>query len=408
MKIPAIRANIGIWYYYVSTLSFREVATYVKKVDKELHKSDTLSDMIQRSITDNYKKIKEYILTQEERFFNSLVLAVYDGDPKWVEVELDYKSEEFFNLGFLDFNGEESIFPVDGQHRVEGIRGAINERPELASERIPVIFIGHKKDEEGMKKSRRLFSTLNRYAKPVSARDIIALDEDDAAAIITRNLVENFDLFTGSRIVYVAGKAIPETNKSAFTSIITLYQCNLELLRYFLLMKNMKKNVKEYIRFRPSDSDISEFEVFSFSFWESFKTKLDVVSRYIKSENVNPASDYRNKESGGNLLFRPIGLLPFIYTVLELCKRKKTEFNNILGVINNVNLDLNKAPWKQVLWNDYDKTMLRADNPLVMLLLMYMVDKSILTDKEIVKLKKGYAAKQGFPIETIDELLEDL
>jgi len=62
MRIPAIRAHMGIWYYYVSTLSFSEIDKYVKKVDQELHDSKALSDMIQRSITDNYKRIK--ILSQ--------------------------------------------------------------------------------------------------------------------------------------------------------------------------------------------------------------------------------------------------------------------------------------------------------------------------------------------------------
>jgi DNA sulfur modification protein DndB len=408
MKIPAIRANIGIWCYYISALSFSDIANYVKKVDNELHNSATLSEMIQRSITDNYIRIKEYLLTQEERFFNALVLAVYDGDPKWVEVELNYKTEEFFNLGFLEFTGDEKIFPVDGQHRVEGIKDAIKEKPDLALEKVPVIFIGHKKDEEGMQRSRRLFSTLNRYAKPVSPRDIIALDEDDAAAIVTRALVENFELFTGDRVVYVAGKPIPETNKSAFTSIVTLYQCNSELLKYFLTLKTIKKNVEEYKRFRPSDTEISEFENFCFSFWESFTKKIKVISEYLRITNDTQASTFRNKETGGNILFRPIGLLPFIFATIELCKRKKIDFNSTLERLNKINLNLNKAPWKQVLWNDYDKTMLRGDNPLVSKLLMYQVDKTVLTDKELYNLKLGYAAKRGIPMESIDEALEEL
>jgi len=86
MKIPAIRAQIGIWVYYISTLSFDHVSKYVRKVDDELHKSELLREMLQRAITDNYKGIADYIVQQEERFFNALVLAVYDGDPQWNEV----------------------------------------------------------------------------------------------------------------------------------------------------------------------------------------------------------------------------------------------------------------------------------------------------------------------------------
>lgn len=79
--------------------------------------------MLQRSITDNYKSIAHYIEDQDERFFNSLVLAVYDGDPQWHEIRLDYgEDEEYFDIGLLELTGEEKIFPVDGQNRVEGIK----------------------------------------------------------------------------------------------------------------------------------------------------------------------------------------------------------------------------------------------------------------------------------------------
>ena len=149
MKLPAIRAKIGIWVYYVATLTFEQIASHVKRVDDELHKSTFLSEMLQRSITDNYKSIANYIAQQDERFFNSLVLAVYDGDPQWHEVILDYDDgEEFSDLGILELNGNEKIFPIDGQHRVEGIKKILNERPELSGEKIPVIFIGHKKDDK--------------------------------------------------------------------------------------------------------------------------------------------------------------------------------------------------------------------------------------------------------------------
>ena len=76
MKIPAIRSQMGIWVYYVTTLSFDDIKKYVKPIDDELHKSRLLSEMIQRSITDNYKSIANYLETQEERFFNALILQM--------------------------------------------------------------------------------------------------------------------------------------------------------------------------------------------------------------------------------------------------------------------------------------------------------------------------------------------
>ena len=69
MKYPAIRSYIGDWVYYVSTMSFKDVASFVKRVDDELHHSELLKDLLQRSITNNYKSIANYIKTQQERFF---------------------------------------------------------------------------------------------------------------------------------------------------------------------------------------------------------------------------------------------------------------------------------------------------------------------------------------------------
>lgn len=201
IRIPAIRSKMGIWVYYVTALSFDEVNSYVRPINDELHKSTLLSGMIQRSITDNYKSIAHYLETQKERFFNALILAVYDGQPTWNEIRIEEVSgKDNVDMGLLTLSGEEKIFPVDGQHRVEGIKKALKEAPSLGTEKVPVIFVGHSKDEEGMQRTRRMFSTLNRYAKPVSLRDIIALDEDDIVAIASRELIDNKMLFNDEKI----------------------------------------------------------------------------------------------------------------------------------------------------------------------------------------------------------------
>ena len=245
MKIPALKAKIGDWDYYITSLTFEQVAMYVSRIDEQLHKSESLQDLIQRSITNNYISIKEYILKQPELFFNSLVLAVYDEYPDWREIEFKYEKTETYQMGLLEFPGRHKIFPVDGQHRVEGIKEALKENPELKNQRIAAIFIGHKNDEQGKRKTRRLFTTLNRYAKPVKDDDIIALDEDDCVAITTRMLLEDYDLFTGKRVVYAKQKAIPLNNKEAIMSIITLYQANRELFKFFYENKFNKNQQRQ-------------------------------------------------------------------------------------------------------------------------------------------------------------------
>ena len=48
----------------------------VSRVNDELHTANSIKEQIQRSLSDNYIKIKDYIIKREDHFFDSLVLAV--------------------------------------------------------------------------------------------------------------------------------------------------------------------------------------------------------------------------------------------------------------------------------------------------------------------------------------------
>jgi DNA sulfur modification protein DndB len=393
MKIPAIRAHIGDWTYYVSTLTFQEVSDHVSKIDQELHKSENLRELIQRSITSNYLSIKDYILNQKELFFNSLVLAVYDDYPEWKEIELTYDNNETYMVGLLDFPNKHKIFPVDGQHRVEGIKAALLKNPNLADSRVSVIFIGHKNTEAGMQRTRRLFSTLNRYAKPVTMDDIIALDEDDLVAITTRNLLENHRLFLGKNVTKSNNKAIPNEDKDSFTSIITLYECNLELLKIYRHNKNIdkyKRSTSEFLKFRPDEDTLSEFQIYVEDFWNIF-INVFKLENYIK-QTPNKALPYRNNINGGHLLFRPVGLLPFVKAACIIQKRSHKPFELILKRLRSIDYSLNKEPWKQVVWNDFEKRMIMGNQPLTRQLIIYLYKKDLLTQKEINSCNLKYSS----------------
>lgn len=53
-----------------------------------------------------------------------------------------------------------------------------------------------------MVRTRRLFTSLNKKAKPVDKSAVIALDEDDLAAYATRALVENSRVFDEDKVKY--------------------------------------------------------------------------------------------------------------------------------------------------------------------------------------------------------------
>ena len=414
LRIPAIRPKMGIWMYYVGSLNFGEVADYVRPINDELHKSELLCQMIQRSITENYKDIANYLILQEERFFNALILAVYNGQPEWNEVRIDdIGNGDDHGLGILTLTGEEKIFPVDGQHRVAGIKKVLEINPMLRTERVPVIFIGHSKDEIGMQRTRRMFSTLNRYAKPVSMRDIIALDEDDVVAIASRNLIDGTDMFINERILDAKTKAIPEENDRALTSIITYYECNKELLWLFIKDKEIKglddkvikghKKINEYIRHRPDDEMIALFTNECKTFWNAI---IESCSEGI-NENNDGVGKYRDK-NGGHIFFRPVSLIPFTKMVVRIKEIEDVDYASIIERLPEKIKWIQCKLWRRVIWDDVKKGMIMGNSKLIELLLLYVYDKSILTSAEMKRISKDLESIWNYHERDIHEVLDDI
>ncbi|WOK05069.1 DNA sulfur modification protein DndB [Imperialibacter roseus] len=411
MKIPAIRSKIGDRVFYTTSLTFKQVSDHVEKIDDQLHKSKTLSDLIQRSITNNYLSIRDYILNQPQLFFNSLVLAVYNNYPDWTEVKLEYDEHEIYTVGLLEFPADGKIFPVDGQHRVEGIKAALLTNPELESQQIGAIIIGHESTDEGKEKTRRLFTTLNRYAKPVTLNDVIALDEDDTVAIVTRHQIEEYPLFQDKRVVISKQKAIPERNRTAITSIINLYQCNIEIFKQFYFEtfneKATKKRLENYLKFRRNGEEIEAFREYCLGFWNCFCSGFNIVTGYLRIPiEDNPVGVLRNNDTGGNLLFRPVGLLPFVQAVIEIHKRENSTYEDIFRSFNGVDFQLNAIPWKSVLWDDTNGKMIMGSSTVTKLLFLRIYSEEIMTEIEVRKLREDYASRLNLDEEEVDQELE--
>lgn len=238
LRLPCLRGKIGEWFFYTSVMKFKDIATTVKlpeEIDKKYKDENLkLGEWIQRKI--ELKRINplvNYIQNQEQRFFNGLVLGIYDGSPSWQDLNissskfsenerlenLDYFSKTF---GILSLSGNESVFAIDGQHRAIGIRKAVKEHKADLNDEITVIFVAHTIGEQGIIRTRRLFSTLNRYAKPVSESEKIALSEDDNCAILTRRFIDEYELFQ-NRILLNKSRSINPSQNKSFTSIMVLY-----------------------------------------------------------------------------------------------------------------------------------------------------------------------------------------
>jgi DNA sulfur modification protein DndB len=156
LRVPALRAHMGDWVYYAAFLKLRDIAQRVFLAD-EIHKHEGLKDMIQRSIdsSGHAESIKQYLLSKSQRFFNALVIGVYGGGPNFYELELHRGPRlnpedlpEYFEgaLGILQFSGNEKLFAIDGQHRVVGIKRAVEQSESLGDEEVIALFVPHSRE----------------------------------------------------------------------------------------------------------------------------------------------------------------------------------------------------------------------------------------------------------------------
>ena len=135
--LPAIRSHVGDWIYYSTVLSFENIKHLIKDPD-EIHERRNLSEWIQREAIERHSnEIAIYIKENEQRFLGSLIIGVYDGHPEWSPLNVNFShdhigvTEEQQNalagkLGFLSLDGHEKLFAIDGQHRVTGIKKALD------------------------------------------------------------------------------------------------------------------------------------------------------------------------------------------------------------------------------------------------------------------------------------------
>lgn len=361
MLCPGMRARMGDRWYYIATMTFSEIARAVQPVDS-LHAKKELKTWIQRELRpERTAQIASYLRTQGQHFFNSLVLAIYGGEPEWQPIAvqdnlkvkdetLDERQSNAFGMVYL--SGKEDIFAIDGQHRVEGIRAAVAQDDALGEEEQTVIFIAHHETDKGRERTRRLFATLNTYARPISERETVAISEDDAFAKATRRLVDEYPGLDMRFVPLLASPNIPAQERACITSVVGLYH-----LTQFLSPPDIRR-AKSKHKIGPSTAQTVEtIVVATQSFWDALKKNVAAIRKVCASNPKNEvAATYRHSE-GGHLLFRPVGMQAFARATRVLMDRGMSA-NAAVKLLAKVPLDISNDLWREVLWRPETKTML--------------------------------------------------
>ena len=388
MVLPALRGVMGDWVFYSCLMDIREISKRVGYAD-EVHKSKGLSDMIQRGIEwKRCEQIVTYLGTRKERFFNSLVIGAYGGKPCWRALtnirdqaeKADLKNldeETVESVGFLIFNGDEKFFAIDGQHRLAGIKKAVDGRKvEDPYDTLSVIFVAHQISPQGFVRTRRLFTTLNRTARLVLKGDIIALDEDDVMAICVRRLIEKTTLFGGKRIALVAKNNIPPKNSTSLTTIGNLY--DLLAIIFTKTRFDLKRPKAELQNKRPSDKDLEAYFQYAEYFINLLKKHFPELEEFFASENTEAiVLKYRRDPgaNGGNALFRPIGLDVFVKVIAELNSVHSLEEAVVLAA--KLPRKLSEPPFAGLMWNTSTERIVNDYRLTLREVLLYMLGHPI-------------------------------
>lgn len=392
--LPSLRGRFGDWAYYSCLMSLRELGERVSFA-VDIHTSKALSDLIQRELRKGRSNdIATYLKTNDERFFNSLVVAVYGGDPAWHELDklsaqagdFDIKQvsdDAIASIGFLSFTGAEKLFALDGQHRLAGIQEALKDNAALGDDEVSVIFVAHQKTKAGLRRTRRLFTTLNKTAKPVTKGEIIALDESDVMAITARRLVETDARFNEDRI-HISGSAnLPPGDYEHLTTVVNLY----DVLSVLFSKVGGSVDLKSLEYNRPTDAELDQFYNRATAYFDVLAKSFPELKSYFASTKPASVVAKHRRADGGSVLFRPVGMSIFVNLTAVLTKSRSLD--QTMALLSKLPTDLSTAPYANLIWNTATRTVDLRRKALVRRLLLYMLGE--IKGDALAKLKAEYA-----------------
>jgi len=353
----ALKAQQGNWEYYLCRISFMEAVQYLQFAE-QVNPYEELDKLLQREISSRAGDIAAYLSNNNERFFGSLIVAVYGGAPKFSPIEIEgasFLGNKVGSIGILNFDGQERYYVLDGQHRLSAMKIVCAKDPKrYERDEISLILVSHPDDLDGIQRARRLFTNVNRYAIKTNKATNIALDEDDPVAILTRRIVRELPYFRAAIKIstrnrkgefrLVAGEALQiGSDDAVLMTLPTLYECNRSLLFCDDIVTAPKQ-------IRPDQEALENAWTLLVRRWTSLLN--GIPSFHYNNDNKIFS---RNRENGGDLTARPIGLKAICRAVGLGYAAGVTEEKIIAAVTKKIKLS--ESPWRGLLWNSEDGTM---------------------------------------------------
>ena len=358
-----MKARLGDTDYYILSMKAQElVKSVVIQTEREGWTNLTVEERYQRDL--NYNRVKNqiapYFANDDTRFFGAVIVAAENfGEEVLFEPLSDVAKRGLPNLygaaassmGFLTFRGGEVLIPLDGQHRLKAIEFAISGRDErgreieaidpcteLANEDVTVILVPYELD-----RARRIFTRVNRYAKPTTTGQRLVTDDDDILAVLSREVANDL---LDARLVKFTNNTLTKQD-IYFTTLAIIYNCN-----EHIVTGNFPSGRLDKTKLPSAEAQRLYRDKVSQT-WEALVEKVDVFADAL-SDIASAGDDKRREIRENNLLGRPVAQEclvrvfvrltndPTNLTVDEACKR----LNELPWAVTQENI----AVWDRVLW----------------------------------------------------------
>ena len=405
--VPAMRGRLGNTDYYILSMKAQELVDRVK-IPKEMKEweDESVEERYQRKI--NYHRVKTqiapYLAKDDSRFFGALIVAAMNfGDAVSFEPLADVTTKGLpglyraaaTNMGFLTFEGGEIMVPLDGQHRLKAIQFAITgiderSRPidvtpctDLAQEDVTVILVAYEPQ-----KARKIFTKVNRYAKPTTTGQNYVTDDDDFLAVLTREVANQ--LIGGRLAMFTSNTLRPKD--AEFTTLAIVYNCNEEIVRSTFAEGRLDKTHLP---------DMAKQRLFRKKVLDVWRTVLEGIEVFADALDDKEASgDARRREiRGANLLGKPVAQECLVRAFVRLTGAPTNmSAEDACGRLNRLPWSMteeNLDKWQRVLWSGgTDGKIITKNRKLATALIAWAAGERV-TDERRAELLEEY--RRQFP-----------
>ncbi|MFR9542806.1 MAG: hypothetical protein SNH27_12205 [Rikenellaceae bacterium] len=188
---------------------------------------------------------------------------------------------------------------------------------------------------------------------------------------VTYDLLDKCALFTNTRVKKTYPMSINKFDNETFTTIKSLYECNVEIYKSFL---NSKGNFAALSTSNYDEIEQEELLHYTVDFWDLFILSFPEINKFI----FEGGDTFRSDPHKGNLLFRPITLYPLVHSICYINVVSGCSFVEILKQFARMNRDILNELWSGVIWNPHTRKMVMSNEKITLKIFIYLYDSALI------------------------------